>query len=93
MPIDVLVLSESRDRSPAQRGLPPGAAVWVERGEGRRPAIVLLANARAATVRYRPTAGRGTVVDTVLTERISVRREADMVDDATGSIRDVRRAS
>ncbi|MBX6751520.1 MAG: hypothetical protein IRY85_17980 [Micromonosporaceae bacterium] len=56
---------------------PRGARVWVFSAGSWRPGVVLSASAKAASVRYRPTDGRGTAVDTVLPHKLVPRDEDD----------------
>jgi len=56
---------------------PRGARVWVFSAGSWRPGVVLSASAKAASVRYRPTEGRGTAVDTVLPHKLVPRDEDD----------------
>jgi hypothetical protein len=58
----------------------PGQPVWVYRGSWR-PGVVLTASAQAVTVRYRPSAGRATGVDTVFGLDLHTREEPDPVLD------------
>ena len=45
--------------------------------DGFRPGVVLGSSDKAASVRYRPTEGRGTAVDTVLPHKIVPRDDDD----------------
>lgn len=54
-----------------------GARVWVYSSGAWRPGVVLSSSAKAASVRYRPTDGRGTAVDTVLPHKIAPRDDDD----------------
>jgi hypothetical protein len=56
---------------------PRGARVWVYSSGAWRPGVVLNSSAKAASVRYRPTEGRGTAVDTVLPHKIVLREDDD----------------
>ncbi|GGQ83711.1 hypothetical protein GCM10010166_62360 [Couchioplanes caeruleus subsp. azureus] len=69
------------------------ATVWIERGGGRRPGLVVRASRQAVTVRYRPGDGPATVVDTVPAARVDHRGEPDLVDDPERRMGCVRRAS
>jgi diguanylate cyclase (GGDEF)-like protein len=55
----------------------PGDPVWVHRNGGRRAGVVEGACEWAALVRYRCLSGAGTMVDTVPTNRLTIRAEAD----------------
>ena len=75
--------------TPAGRGLAeilsadtyrPGQRVWLFRGSWR-PAVVLHSSQRAAMVRYSPSAGRGTGVDTAIAADLAMRDEFDSVID------------
>lgn len=52
---------------------PRGARVWVFCSGSWRPGVVLSSSEKAASVRYRPTDGRGTAVDTVMAHKLVVR--------------------
>jgi hypothetical protein len=54
-----------------------GAKVWVFCAGSWRPGIVLGSSDKAASVRYRPTEGRGTAVDTVLAHKLVSRDDDD----------------
>jgi hypothetical protein len=54
-----------------------GARVWVHAAGAWRPGVILSSSATAASVRYRPTDGRGTAVDTVRPHKIAPRDEDD----------------
>ena len=56
---------------------PRGARVWVFCSGSWRPGVVLGSSDKAASVRYRPTEGRGTAVDTVLAHKLVTRDEDD----------------
>jgi hypothetical protein len=56
---------------------PPGARVWVLCAGSWRPGVVLGSSDKAASVRYRPTEGRGTAVDTVMAHKIAPRDDDD----------------
>lgn len=56
---------------------PRGARVWVFCAGSWRPGVVLGSSEKAASVRYRPTEGRGTAVDTVLAHKIVPRDDED----------------
>ena len=58
-------------------GFRPGDRVWVHRAGSWRPGTVLHSTAKAATVRYRPAAGRGTGVDTVTANSLALRDDDD----------------
>ncbi|HYN96916.1 MAG TPA: hypothetical protein VES42_23995 [Pilimelia sp.] len=55
----------------------PADPVWVYRGGGWRAGVVEAVSVRAATVRYRPTAARGTGVDTLTAPYMQTRAEFD----------------
>jgi diguanylate cyclase (GGDEF)-like protein len=55
----------------------PGDSVWVHRGGARRAGVVEGACEWAALVRYRGHHGPGTMVDTIPTNSLTVRAEAD----------------
>lgn len=57
--------------------LPLGALVWVYRCGEWRPGVVLAASDRAAMVRYRPTHGSGTGVETAVAADLADRTEHD----------------
>jgi hypothetical protein len=59
----------------------PGLRVWVLRAGAWRPGIVLSCSPKAVMVRYRPTDGPGTGVDTVTFGSLSARDEHDLCDD------------
>jgi hypothetical protein len=61
---------------------PRGTRVWVFCAGSWRPGIVLSSSEKAASVRYRPTEGRGTAVDTVLAHKIVPRDDDDPYVDA-----------
>ena len=54
-----------------------GAPVWVYRCGKWRPGVVLAASDRAAMVRYRPTDGSGTGVETAVAADLADRTERD----------------
>jgi hypothetical protein len=56
---------------------PRGTKVWVFCAGSWRPGIVLGSSDKAASVRYRPTEGRGTAVDTVLAHKLVSRDDDD----------------
>ena len=56
---------------------PRGARVWVYCAGSWRPGVVLGSSDKAASVRYRPTEGRGTAVDTVLAHKLVSRDDDD----------------
>jgi hypothetical protein len=56
---------------------PRGTRVWVYCSGSWRPGIVLGSSDKAASVRYRPTEGRGTAVDTVMAHKIAPRDDDD----------------
>jgi len=55
-----------------------GARVWVFCAGSWRPGVVLGSSVTAASVRYRPTNGNGTAVDTVLAQNIVPRHDDDL---------------
>jgi hypothetical protein len=59
----------------------PGLRVWVLRGGVWRPGTMLSWSAKAAMVRYRPSDGPGTGVDTVTFASLALREEHDVCDD------------
>ena len=59
----------------------PGLRVWVLRSGAWRPGIVLTCSPIAVTVRYRPTGGPGTGVDTVTFGSLAIREEHDVCDE------------
>jgi diguanylate cyclase (GGDEF)-like protein len=59
----------------------PGDPVWVHRGGARRAGVVEGACEWAALVRYRGQSGPGTMVDTIPTNCLTIRAEADPVLD------------
>ncbi|GGM54381.1 hypothetical protein ACFFX1_50915 [Dactylosporangium sucinum] len=61
----------------------PGDRVWIPKSGVRRAGIVVCSSPDAATVRYRPTEGRGTGVDTVTAEDVTTRSDADPLLDST----------
>jgi hypothetical protein len=61
---------------------PRGTRVWVFCSGSWRPGIVLGSSEKAASVRYRPTDGRGTAVDTVLAHKLVLRDDDDPYVDA-----------
>jgi hypothetical protein len=69
------------NRSPADmprlEHLMPGGHVWVFRGGEWRPGIVVNSSVDAAVVRYRPTDGSGTAVDTVMARNLAYREDPD----------------
>lgn len=68
-------------RDPATVANPAGyrrdCRIWIYRGDAWRPGLVLASSARAATVRYRHTAGRATSVDTAIPVDLALRDEFD----------------
>lgn len=56
---------------------PPGSRVWVFCAGSWRPGVVLGSSEKAASVRYRPTEGRGTAVDTLMAHKIVPRDDDD----------------
>lgn len=68
-------------RDPAQIAAPesyrPADPVWVYRGGAWRAGVVEAASGRAVTVRYRPTAGHGTGVDTLTAAYLQARADFD----------------
>ena len=62
---------------------PCGARVWVFCSGSWRPGVVLGSSEKAASVRYRPTDGRGTAVDTVLAHKLVARDDDDPYVDAS----------
>ena len=67
------------DIAPAD-SYPIGAPVWVHRGGGWRAGRVLESSPLATMVRYRPTDGPGTAVDTVNAANLLDRADVDQVD-------------
>jgi len=65
----------------------PGDPVWVHRSGARRAGVVESACEWAALVRYRCPNGAGTMVDTIPTNCLTVRAEADPYLDRKSSIR------
>lgn len=63
---------------------PRGMRVWVYCSGAWRPGIVLGASDKAASVRYRPTEGRGTAVDTVMAHKLVPREDDDPFVDRLG---------
>jgi len=55
----------------------PGDPVWVHRSGARRAGVVESAGEWAALVRYRCPNGAGTMVDTIPTNGLTIRAEAD----------------
>jgi diguanylate cyclase (GGDEF)-like protein len=55
----------------------PGDPVWVHRAGTRRAGVVEGASEWAALVRYRPSDGTGTMVDTMSADCLAIRAEAD----------------
>jgi hypothetical protein len=73
----------SRTDVPPADSYGPGARIWVHRGGTVwRPGCVESATPIAATVTYRPTEHRGTMVDTVTAVHLAPRTEDDPVDRA-----------
>ena len=64
----------------------PGQKVWVYRGCWR-PGVVIAASVQAVAVRYRPDAGRGTGVDTVLSADVATREDPDPLTDGPSTQR------
>lgn len=64
---------------------PRGTRVWVHCSGSWRPGIVLGASDKAASVRYRPTEGRGTAVDTVMAHKLVPRDDDDPFVDRLGA--------
>jgi hypothetical protein len=62
-------------------GYPAGRRVWIFTQHAWHPGHVLHSTDRAVTLRYRRTAERGTVVDTVTTDHLAPREEDDIVDE------------
>jgi hypothetical protein len=62
---------------PTLEHLMPGGRVWVFCGGAWRPGVVLNSSLDAAVVRYRPTDGSGTAVDTVMARNLACRYDAD----------------
>lgn len=62
---------------PTVEHLMPGGRVWVFRGGEWRPGIVLNSSPDATVVRYRPTEGSGTAVDTVTARNLATRQDPD----------------
>jgi len=63
--------------APVSDGFGPGERVWVHRSGTWRPGIVLHSSSQAVTVRYRPSEGRGTGVDTVTAQSLAMRTDDD----------------
>jgi len=60
----------------------PDDPVWVYRGGVWRAGVIEAASTRAATVTYRPSAARGTGVDTLTARYLCPRADADpLLDD------------
>ena len=76
-----------RGPASAPDGIPlaSGTRIWVDRGPARRPGVVLTSSRRAAMIRYRPTEGSGTAVDTVATALLALRDEPDSYVDSDGA--------
>jgi diguanylate cyclase (GGDEF)-like protein len=67
-------------------GCRPGDPVWVHRSGARRAGVVESAGEWAALVRYRCPNGAGTMVDTIPTNSLTIRTEADPYLDRLSSI-------
>jgi hypothetical protein len=62
---------------PTLEHLMPGGRVWVFYAGRWRPGVVLNSSPDAAVVRYRPTDGAGTAVDTVMARNLACRTDTD----------------
>lgn len=76
---------DPRNRLPAEitpaAGYAKDIKIWVHRGGTWRPGRVIEASALAVMVRYRPTDGRGTAVDTVTADHVAYRADTIPIDD------------
>ncbi len=59
-----------------------GQPVWIYRTGSWHPGVVLSSSPKAVLVRYRPSDGPGTAVDTVTSESLEARPDRDPVFDA-----------